>query len=130
MVRIDRLSGIAGMAAVLLLAGCRSQERNGPSGPPSSAQVSGQVTASRVSGGVRIENGTSTPISYVVYNPNWLGLLAPCSHPDSRCPSLSSGSAVTVADGDIHGFASGVRRVAVRYWAAGDAGGKEVIVDF
>ena len=75
---------------------------------------SATVTAERVANGVKIVNGSTSRISYVVVNPNWLGLLASCR--TTPCPSIASGASVVVPESDIYGFSASAPRLVVRYW--------------
>lgn len=119
------------LAFSILAVACRS----GPeriSAAIHQATERGVVEAQRVSGGVRIVNGSSATISYVVVNPKWLGMLAPCTATAANCARVAAGAAVTVPDSDIHGFESSVTELAVRYWSEGakEGEGKEVVVRF
>lgn len=68
------------------------------------------VTAERVGKAVRITNGTTKTIPYVVWDQGFLGLLGPC---DATCPQLKAGESVTVQPNQ-EGFAGNGN--AVVYW--------------
>jgi hypothetical protein len=73
--------------------------------------VAGEVTAVRTANGVRIHNGTTVAVLYVVWDRGFLGLLAHC---DESCPKLQAGEAITVQPG-MDGFA-GTGDTAVYWW--------------
>ncbi len=79
-------------------------------------EVVRNVSATRVPGGIRLVNDTSEPIAYLVWNREWLGLLAQCIDTSSNCLRLAAGDTVTVADKDIEGYGSGIREAVVRFW--------------
>jgi hypothetical protein len=118
------------LAATVALAACRSPAEpassptpDAPAGPASI--VAGVVTAVRVDGGVRLTNGDDSPVAYAVWNPNFLGLFAPCTDSGTSCPRLGPGASVVVRDADVVGAEPGMRRVVVRWWHvyAGQADG-------
>lgn len=74
------------------------------------------VSATRVPGAVRIVNGTAEAVAYAVWNPDFLGLFAPCVDATPACPRLGPGQTVDVADEDIVGYAPGAREAVVRWW--------------
>lgn len=74
------------------------------------------VSATRVTDAVRIVNGTGATFAYAVWNPNFLGLFAPCVDTTPSCPRIGPGQTVDVADADIVGFAPGMREAVVRWW--------------
>jgi hypothetical protein len=116
-VHIVRLATVA----VITLAACRSPVEPATSPVPDdpaapAAIVAGVVTAERVSGGVRLKNGDDHPVAYAVWNPDFLGLFAPCTTTGPACPRLGPGASVVVRDADVTGTAPGMRRVVVRWW--------------
>ena len=110
----------AAAAAVLLLGACG----RGPldASPLPGVQGEATVTVSRVSGGVRLVNGTGRGVAYVVSNPDWLGLLAICIDPGASCVRLAAGASVVVPHAEIHGWETGVRQAVVRWWHVEPAG--------
>ena len=101
------------LAAVVASSAACSREEIDPVTPGPSAVENANVTAERVANGVKITNGSTTRISYVVVNPNWLGLLASCR--TAECPTIAAGASVVVPESAIYGFAAGARLV-VNYW--------------
>jgi hypothetical protein len=102
-------------AASLLIAACSVNEGATESGGPAPL-VSESVTAERVDGGVRVNNGTSAAIVYVVWDAGFLGLLGPCDRAGDVCPLLAAGKNVTVSEG-APGF-SGAGDAIVYWWSA------------
>ena len=101
--------------AALLVAttACGSDLKEGTSlGPNAAGNAS--VTAERVTNGVRIVNGSTSRISYVVVNPGWLGLLASCR--TAPCPTIASGASAVVSESEIYGFSALAPKLVVRYW--------------
>jgi hypothetical protein len=101
------------VAGALLLAACSRNEQTTQS--LGAAQVVAQgVTAERVAGGVRVSNGTSAAIPYVVWDEGFLGLLGPCDREGRVCPLLGAGKSVTVSNG-APGF-TGAGNAVVYWW--------------
>jgi hypothetical protein len=76
--------------------------------------TSATVLVTRVAGAVRVENRSSEPIGYAVWNPHWLGLLGPCTT-EPGCPVLAPGQAGVVRDEAMAGYVTGMAE-AVAYW--------------
>ena|SRR5687767_9914800 len=100
-------------SSVASSAACTREEID-PVTPGQSAVENANVTAERVGNGVKITNGSTARISYVVLNPNWLGLLASCR--TAECPTIAAGASVVVPESAIHGFSSSAAKLVVRYW--------------
>lgn len=94
------------------LVACASEPKEPTTLGPNTAG-NADVTAERVATGVKITNGSASKISYVVVNPNWLGLLASCR--TVACPTVAVGSSVVVPEAQIYGFEASAKLV-VRYW--------------
>jgi hypothetical protein len=108
----------AAIAVVVLTACARERAITEVDGP--ALLVAGAVTAERVPGGMRVANGTSRAIPYVVVDQGFLGLLADCGAADSPCQRLAAGATVTIREG-IDGF-GGFGDAAVYWWGPdGDA---------
>jgi hypothetical protein len=105
-------------ASVLLVAACSTREPTAESGM-SAQLVSQSVVAERVPGGVRVSNGTSSSIAYVVWDAGFLGLLGPCDRTGEVCPLLAAGRSATVSEG-IPGF-SGAGDALVYWWSVDSA---------
>lgn len=102
--------GVFVLGAVLWgSSGCRGDE-------PAQIGPLFAVSATRISGGVRIVNGTDEALAYAVWNPDFLGLFAPCVDPTPACVRLGAWQTVDVADQDIVGYAPGAREAVVRWW--------------
>ena len=99
------------LAAALVACAPESKE---PTAFDPNAAGTADVTAERVANGVKITNGSTSRISYVVVNPNWLGLLASCR--TVTCPSVAAGGSVVVPESEIHGFSADAPKLVVRYW--------------
>ena len=84
----------ATIVALLALVACGGDHPASTEPPVSTSIIAGSVTATRVAGGVAISNGTERAIGYAVWNPNWLGLFAPCSDPSPTCLRLKPGGLV------------------------------------
>ena len=78
--------------------------------------VAGDVAVSRVTGGIKLTNGTERPVAYAVWNRGWLALFAPCADTGPECLRLAPGASVTVPDSEIDGYAPGAREAVVRWW--------------
>lgn len=100
-------------ASALVIAACSMNEPTLDSGR--SAQLESAVSAERVQGGVRVDNGTSTAIAYVVWDAGFLGLLGPCDRAGKVCPLLDAGKSATVSEG-VPGF-SGSGDAIVYWWS-------------
>ena len=74
------------------------------------------VSIARVEGGIRIVNGSGETFGYAVWNPNFLGLFAPCTNAVPDCPILAPGETITVADEEIVGYSAGMPQALVRLW--------------
>jgi hypothetical protein len=98
--------------ALVGIAACDNQKSDPALGP--AAAESGNVTAERVTDGVRITNGSAATISYVVVNPEWLGLLASCR--TAPCPTIAAGASAVVPEASIYGFSASAPRLVVKYW--------------
>jgi hypothetical protein len=80
--------------------------------------VAGSVTGASVVTGIRVTNGKSVPISLVVANRGWLGLLASCVDNGSHCITLAPGASTTVPLAEIYGAEAGsFSEAAVYYWS-------------
>lgn len=86
------------------------------------------VHAQIVQTGVRVLNATTSEIRIVVVNPHWLGLLASCNDPSSRCTALGPNAETIVPTAEIHGIEDEPSVLVVRYWRAGDENPIEVSV--
>jgi hypothetical protein len=86
------------------------------------------VHAQIVQTGVRVLNATTSEIRIVVVNPHWLGLLAPCNDPSSRCTVLRPNAETVVPPSEIHGIEDEPSVLVVRYWRTGDDNPIEVSV--
>ena len=102
------------LAAVVAGSAACTREVIDPVTPGPSAIENANVTAERVASGVKITNGSTARISYVVLNPTWLGLLASCR--TAECPTIAAGASVVVPESAIHGFSSSAAKLVVRYW--------------
>ncbi len=105
--------------ALLALAGCRVEPTDSSFEMERLAATTDVVQAARVTGGVRITNGTSRGIAYAVRNPNWLGLLATCADPGPGCVRLAAGRSVVVPEREFHGWADvpdGAKALGVLWW--------------
>jgi hypothetical protein len=101
------------LASALLFAACSTKEQTTQS--LGAAQIVTQsVTAERVDGGVRVNNGTSAAIPYVVWDEGFLGLLGPCDRVGKVCPLLGAGKSATVSEG-APGF-TGAGNAVVYWW--------------
>jgi hypothetical protein len=74
------------------------------------------VSATRVTGAVRIVNLTGETFAYAVWNPNFLGLFAPCVDTTPSCPRLGPAETADVPDAEVVGYAPGMREAIVRWW--------------
>ena len=114
MMRITRIALCSVVVATLACA----REGSTPLPPQGSLRSSDGVSAERVEGGVRLANGSSASILYVVWDENSLALLGSCLG-QSGCPRLDPGKTVTVRE-DNQTF-SGVGNTAVYWCVVGQA---------
>lgn len=99
----------------LALVACQA-EPSAPVADPIIVTASADVSASRVSGGVRVTNDTDEPIAYAVWNQGWLALFAPCTDTGPDCPRLAPGESITVPDDEIDALTPDARDAVVRWW--------------
>ena len=97
------------------LTGCRNDRPVAPRAAFLGA--SDGISAERIQGGVRLTNGSSGVIMYVVWDEGFLGLLAPCTSSSQRCPTLKPGDSVNVKE-DGEAF-SGYGNATVYVWTVG-----------
>jgi len=107
-----RLLAVAG--AVLTLVACRSDSV--APGLITQVAVDGEVSATRVPGGIRLTNGLREPIAWFAFNPFLLAQWATCADPGPECLRLAAGAVVTIADADVAGYAPGLREVMVHIY--------------
>jgi hypothetical protein len=101
-------------ASALMLVACRHEEPVVQDFGPGRVLSQG-VSAERVAGGIRVSNGTTAAIPYVVWDEGFLGLLGPCDREGKVCPLLEAGKSVTVNEG-APGF-SGAGNAVVYWWS-------------
>ena len=93
--------------------------------------VENQVTAERVPDGVRVTNGSSVEIRYLVKNAAWLGLLAGCHNEPTTCATLGPGQSAVMKSASIYGHQPDANGLEVWYWVKGDSdtAGKSIYLD-
>ena len=101
--------GVAMVA--LLVSAC-----GGGSDTLTTANLTAGVIAERVGGGVRLQNGTTQPITYVVVNRGWLGQIASCASSTVSCATLAAGGGVVVGIDHIYGGNAGYFAESVVYY--------------
>lgn len=111
-----RTRKLVALGALIAGVACSGDRLTSTATPTSASIVAGTVTATRVAGGVSISNGTERAIGYAVWNPNWLGLFAPCSDPGPACLRLKPGSLVTVPLDEIAGWDAQTTDAVVYWW--------------
>ncbi|HEU4631094.1 MAG TPA: hypothetical protein VFS08_15185 [Gemmatimonadaceae bacterium] len=109
------------IVALLLAAACARNSAAPEEGRAARATANG-VTAERVRGGVRLTNGTTTDIGYVVVDRGWLAVLALCDDGPARCPHVAPGTAIIVPDTQIGGLSADTRELVVYWWRWVDGG--------
>lgn len=101
---------------VLGAAACGNEASTGPAGLGNETVVKGNITATRIVGGIRLVNETGEPLAYIATNRQWLGLVARCIDPGPGCIRLGARASLTIADVDIIGYAPGMREATVVVW--------------
>jgi hypothetical protein len=104
------------LALALALTACGNSEPSAPRADPVIVTASADVSAGRVSGGIKIINDTEEPIAYAVWNRGWLALFAPCVSTGPDCPRLAPGESVVVTDDQIDGLTPDATEAVVRWW--------------
>lgn len=110
---------VALVVAVMVTA-CRAEFHRPQEREDLLRQLGPGVHAQIVPAGVRVLNATPTQIRFVVVNPHWLGLLAPCTAPASHCWQLPPNAEETVPPDRIYGIEDDPTVLVVRYWRSGD----------
>ncbi len=128
---MTRLVSLLALALLLSTTGCSRPATDSGTGP--TGLVAGGVTATRVTDGIELYNGSETVIAYQVVNSGWLGLLAPCSDAGATCATLVQGARRVVPTGEILGASAGAfTQTRVAYWSvvqgSTQAGASELLV--
>jgi len=126
-----RLVAVSLIISVLALGACRSPETvSGAPDPSTIRSLDGEIRVARVGGGIRLTNGTSRGLAYIVRNPAWLGLVALCVDTGPNCIRLASGASVVVPDREVLGHAPGAHEAQVTLWRVepDPAGGFQAVI--
>lgn len=116
------------LVVAILLTACRAEFHRPDERDDLLRQRGPGVHAQIVQAGVRVLNATNGEIRFVVVNPHWLGLLAPCNAPASQCWQLGPNAEETVPPSGIYGIEDDPTVLVVRYWRAGDDAPIEISV--
>lgn len=103
---------------ILVSAAACGQDNPGVLAPSDADKVSATVVAE----GVRISNGTSTAVAYIIWNKGFLGLFAPCIDPGPSCLRLPARQAVVVPFADIVGYSKTPPETVVYWWTVSSNG--------
>lgn len=116
------------LVVAILLTACRAEIHRPTEQDDLLRQLGPGVHAQIVQGGVRVLNATGTEIRFVVVNPHWLGLLAPCNAAASHCWQLPPNGEEVVPPSRIYGIEDDPTVLVVRYWHPDDTEPREVSV--
>ena len=112
----------------LLLATACGRDTTSPDAGRTARVSADGVSAERVAEGVRLTNGTTSDIGYVVVDRGWLALVAPCDVAGPPvCVGLAPGATRVIPEAQIGGFTESTREIVVYWWswASDGAGGTQ-----
>lgn len=110
-----RLTRATTVALMTIAAACSASDMP-PTGLQQAGIVAGNVTATRVDGGIAVANGTERGVAYAVWNPNFLGLLRLCSDPGPSCVRLKPGERIVVPIDSVVGWDAQAAEAVVYWW--------------